>query len=117
MNCPYCDNPVPQNVNNCPSCGAQVDMQQQTTSPQVQPDNNTPASGLWMSITSLALGILAFITAWSDFLDEDELTGMLMFIIASAILGVIAITNKKPGKRMAITGIILSALAFIEWFL
>ncbi len=28
MQCQYCDNPIPPDVNTCPSCGAQVDMQQ-----------------------------------------------------------------------------------------
>lgn len=34
MNCPYCNNPIPQNANNCPGCGAPV--QQQQTQPQPQ---------------------------------------------------------------------------------
>ena len=29
MNCPYCDNPLPPNVGECPSCGARVQQQPQ----------------------------------------------------------------------------------------
>ena len=37
MNCPYCDNPVPPNVSQCPSCGAQVKQEyQQPYPPQYQ---------------------------------------------------------------------------------
>ena len=37
MNCPYCDNPVPPNVSQCPSCGAQVRQEyQQQYPPQYQ---------------------------------------------------------------------------------
>lgn len=32
MKCPYCENPLPPNVNNCPSCGAPVE-------PQAAPEN------------------------------------------------------------------------------
>ena len=35
MNCPYCNNPLPPNVNQCPSCGAQV--QQAPPPPQYAP--------------------------------------------------------------------------------
>lgn len=34
MNCPYCNNPVPANANNCPGCGAAVTQQQ---APQAAP--------------------------------------------------------------------------------
>ena len=35
MDCPYCNNPLPPNVNQCPSCGAAV--RQQPAQPQYAP--------------------------------------------------------------------------------
>ena len=65
-----------------------------------------------MSVTSLILGILAFLGSLSDSFEEDELLGLFMFIAASAILGIASIRQKKEGRGMAIAGIILSAMAF-----
>ena len=36
MNCPYCNNPVPANVSQCPCCGAPVQQQYAPPPPQQQ---------------------------------------------------------------------------------
>ena len=42
MNCPYCDNPVPPNVGECPSCGARVQQPPQYQQPPYPPQYPPP---------------------------------------------------------------------------
>lgn len=42
MKCQYCDNPVPDNVNNCPSCGAPVERVQKSSVQPQRPAGQQP---------------------------------------------------------------------------
>lgn len=58
-----------------------------------------------MSIASLVLGILGFISSWAAF-------GGLLGLIA-VILGAVGLKKEPAGKGMSIAGIVLGALALI----
>ena len=65
MKCPYCDNEVPMNVTNCPSCGAQVPQQAQQYQqpmmgqmPQMNPMAATAKSRTVYVLLAIFLGAL-----------------------------------------------------------
>ena len=119
MNCPYCNNPIPANANNCPGCGAQI-VQQQAPAPQViiQQTPQTPADekakSRWMAITSMVLGILSLVSILSfDEFDEEEAFGVLLFMILALVFGIVSLCQKRDGKGMAIAGIVTAAIAIL----
>lgn len=63
-----------------------------------------------MGIASLILGILSFLISFTWFSDLSLILGVL-----AAVLGIIAIVNKK-GKNTGIAGLVLSVLALIILF-
>lgn len=118
MNCPYCNDQVPPNVNNCPSCGAPM--------PQIQqPVQNTAAAkvipsfahSLWMSITSLCFGAFCLFGSFDDSeWDEDTAVGFLIFFAICLTFGIITIAkerNHKVYKGLAIAGVAAASLAFL----
>lgn len=65
MNCPYCNNPLPPNVNQCPSCGAQVQQPQSQYAPPPQnqyvpPQNQyvPPVASGKSRVVYIVLGVL-----------------------------------------------------------
>ena len=112
MNCPYCNNPVPPNVNTCPSCGAQVDMQQQTQQQTQQPAVSTKKRSTYKILAFLlgSLGIHNFyagrnsiaivqlaITLGSVFLDvASNIVPTLVWIWAIVEIFIV----KKDGKGL-----------------
>lgn len=63
-----------------------------------------------MGVSSLVLGIISFLVAFSFFKDFSLICGVI-----SIVLGIIAIVKKK-GKGMAIAGVILSVLGCVILF-
>lgn len=119
MNCPYCNNPIPANANNCPGCGAQI-VQQQAPAPQViiqqtpQTLADEKAKSRWMAITSMVLGILSLVSILGlDEFDEEEAMGVLLFMILALVFGIISLCQKRGGKGMAIAGIVTAAIAIL----
>lgn len=122
MNCPYCNNPVPPEVNNCPSCGAPVEMQTAPVMPQnepVQAQENIKSAKeyFWMSIISLVVGIICFLAAFDDSeWDDDTVIGFLIFLLVAIINGIVVLCKEKKRKDvrgMAIAGIVLAGLALL----
>ncbi len=45
--------------------------------------------------------------------DRDTVTGLGLFSIAGLISGVTSLSQKKPGERMAIAGVVLSSITLL----
>jgi hypothetical protein len=106
--CRGCGKQIQETAPTCPGCGAV-----QGAAPAAA---STPASsaGLWMSITSLVLGIFCLLCTFDDSgWDRDEVTGFLLVLIASVALGSLSLGQKKAGKRMAVAGVVVSAIALV----
>lgn len=112
MKCPYCNNPIPVGVNNCPNCGAPV--QQQSCNGGQQPVEAYPK---WMPLTSMILGIVSFLCLLgldeSDLEDEETCLGGFIIASLSLIFGIIALAKKYPQKALSITGIVLAGLTLL----
>lgn len=111
--CRYCGKEIQETAPVCLHCGG---MEQST----VVHSREAADGPLWIPITSLVLGIIFALALFDDSQwDKDTIIGLTSFSVASLVLGTISLNNQKTGKRIAITGVILSSislLAFIGMF-
>ena len=118
MNCPYCNNQISPNANNCHNCGAPL--------PQIQqPVQNTAVAKVipsfghssWMSITSLCIGAFCLLCSFDDSgWDEDTAIGFLILFAVCLTFGIITIvkeSNHKVYKGLAIAGVASAGLALL----
>lgn len=67
-----------------------------------------------MAIVSLVLGIASALMLFDDSeWGHEEILGLGIFSFAGLVSGIISINKKKPGNGMAITGVVLSAIALM----
>lgn len=62
-----------------------------------------------MAITSMVLGIIGMVCCCIPFLD-------LILSVTALVLGIVCVTKHKPGKEMAIAGIVLGSIGTILGF-
>lgn len=106
--CTACGKQIHETAPTCPGCGAVQGAVPATAGAQASP------AGLWMSITSLVLGVFCLLCTFDDSgWDRDEVAGFLLVLIASVALAALSIGQKKAGRRMAIAGVVLSAIALV----
>jgi hypothetical protein len=106
--CRGCGKQIHETAPTCPGCGAVQDA--------VPVATGTPAAstGHWMSITSLVAGIFCLLCTFDDSgWDRDEVTGFLLVLITSVALGALSLGQRKAGKRMAVAGVVVSAIALL----
>lgn len=66
-------------------------------------------------ITSMVLGIIVIRALLEPSqLDKETILGILSISITSLILGIASIINQTRGRKMAITGIVLSSLGVLK---
>lgn len=100
MECPHCKTSFPPGVLRCPNCGGEI-------TPNIQSQN----TGLWMSITSMILGIINLLAVLGvDSADDDVMGLIFLFTVVTLILGIVAIAQKNAGKGMAIAGVVLAGI-------
>lgn len=89
MNCQYCNNPVPPGVYNCPSCGAQVQMQQQPQMPpQMQQPQMQPQMQQPVNPKSVALaGILSCLIVGVGQMYNGQVAKGIVFLLVSIVVG------------------------------
>ncbi len=86
----------------CPGCGAPQLPLMQANGP------------IWLAVASLCLGLLSFILVFAgDTLDKDQVRGTLLFCAASIVLAIISLNRQNSGKKIAIAGICISAIAIL----
>lgn len=71
------------------------------------PQNQPPQEGQGMAIAGMVLGIISLVCCCSGYI-------ALVIGIVGFVLSLIVLLQKKPGKGMAIAGIICSAVAVIS---
>lgn len=103
--CRECGKEIHNTATACPHCGA------------AQSGSNAGHQGSkWMAITSLVLGIfaiLATMAAFADGADADQILGIAIFGVASLILAIISLVQKRWGKGISIAGIVMSAISLL----
>ena len=106
--CRHCGKQIHEEAPRCPQCGG---VQQVSSAALATPgEGGSP----WMAITSLVLGVLCALALLEGAEhDKDAQVGMGMFAMASLALGVISLSGKKPGKGMAIAGVVLSSFSLL----
>lgn len=107
MFCRCCGKALHETALACPHCGGIH--HSAVASPQQAADGP-----IWIPITSMVLGIICVI-AFSDDSpwDKDTILGLAGFSVAGLVLGTLSLTKQSTGKGMAITGVVLSAIALI----
>lgn len=104
--CRGCGKEIHDTAAACPHCGAA-----QSGSSAVGHQESK-----WMAITSLVLGILALLGAMgliTDGGDADEMMGVVLFGVLSLVFAVLSLVQKRWGKSLSITGIVLSAIGLL----
>ncbi|WP_176511427.1 RING-HC finger protein [Pseudomonas faucium] len=103
--CRGCARQLHESAPTCPQCGA----------PQFAVPANTQASGgqtPWLGAISLILGVNGLSTLFDDGeWDNDTLLGLSLFAGMGLIMGIISISQKRPGNGLAIAGLILSGIS------
>lgn len=140
MYCPNCGSQLAEGSRFCSQCGHGFDRSPAPPAVPVRPSapETAPASAsLWMAITSMVLAIvtlLALLSSGSDLDTLDQLgqveslfgghtlkrkaaeealnaaIGGLVFVLPAGILGIVSLTQRRGGRGMAITGVVLSAI-------
>lgn len=101
--CRACAKEIHETAPTCPQCGASQHVAIAATS-----DVGSP----WLAILSLILGILCVLSLFDDSeWDRDTLIGLGALSVTGLICGIISINQKKSGNNLAISGVVLSAIA------
>ena len=101
--CRGCGKEIHDTAPLCPHCGA--------------PELQTPQSAEgtpWLAITSVVLALFAAICAVQvNQFDHDQIVGGLAISIVALVAGAINLQQKKPGKGISITAVIVAAVSFL----
>ena len=104
--CRGCAKRIHESAPTCPMCGAP-----QLLSAPAQP---VKTGSSWLAIVSLVLGVIGTLALFDESeWDRDTVTGLGLFSIAGLICGVASLSQKKPGERMAIAGVVLSSITLL----
>ncbi len=107
--CRCCGKEIHETALACPHCGG---VQHSAAAPSHQATDGP----LWVSITSLVLGIICVLALFDDSQwDKDTIIGLGSFSVAGLVLGTISLNKQKTGKGMAITGVVLSSIALLAF--
>lgn len=101
MKCEYCDNPVPNGVTRCPSCGAAVNFQAYGEAP------TSPVS----PVSSQASGM-----AFAQPRSENQSRSRIVYILLGVFFGILGIHNFYAGRTYRGLWQLLITL-FTGWFL
>ncbi|WP_432239565.1 zinc-ribbon domain-containing protein [Herbaspirillum robiniae] len=102
--CRGCGKEIHDTAPFCPQCGAT----------QAQVDINASGSPTWLAISSIVLAILAAICAVQvNSFDKDQIVGGISISIIALVAGAINLQQKKPGKGMSVTAVIMAAVSFL----
>ncbi len=105
--CRGCGKQIHETAPTCPHCGSV----QQLAATTLQEIGNAP---IWMSITSMVLGIVVALTFFDDSgWDKNTILGVGLFACAGLVFGVISLNKKMAGRGMAITGVVLSSIGLL----
>lgn len=101
--CRGCGKEIHNSAPLCPHCGA----------PQTHIASNTNGP-LWLAIVSIVLAVLAASCAVQvDSFDRDQLVGGSAIALVALAAGAINLQQKKPGKGISVTAIVLAAVSFL----
>jgi len=101
--CRGCGKEIHDTAPHCPHCGA----------PQAG-SVTIPTGSPWLGITSVVLAIIAAISAAQvHTFDSDQIVGASVVSVVAFAAGAINLQQKKPGKGMSITAIVMAAVSFL----
>ncbi|ONN64977.1 hypothetical protein [Herbaspirillum sp. VT-16-41] len=101
--CRGCGKEIHNSAPLCPHCGA----------PQSQASSAASGS-LWLAITGIVLAIFAAICAVQvNSFDHDQLVGGSAIALVALAAGAINLQQKKPGKGISVTAIVVAAVSFL----
>jgi len=101
--CRGCGEEIHDTAPLCPHCGA----------PQTQTSSAVSGS-LWLAIASIVLAVLAAICAVQvNSFDRDQLVGGSAIALVALAAGAINLQQKKPGKGISVTAIVVAAVSFL----
>jgi len=115
--CSGCGHQIHETAISCPNCGmpqprltAQQDNATQIgKSPQTEP--------FWAAITSLVIGLIAITATLDDSKwDGETLYTFLICSMSGFVLGIVSLNISNRGKKIALTGAVLSVIALILCF-
>jgi hypothetical protein len=104
--CRGCGKEIHDSAPMCPHCGAPQ------TATSIAADASLDSTP-WMAIASMVLGIICFLALIGDDSgwDASQISGLGLFSLIGLALGIISLNATKVGKKMAITGIVLTCIA------
>lgn len=101
--CRGCGKEMHETAPHCPECGA----------PQVS-RGAAASDSSWLAISSLVSAILAGICALQvETFDHDQITGGVALSVIGLVSGAINLQQKRPGKGLAITAVVMSAVSLL----
>lgn len=107
--CRGCGKQIHETAPTCPNCGSTLQALTITS-------GTIKNSPIWMSITSMVFGIVVALTLFDDSgWDKDTILGVGIFACVGLVFGVISLNKKMAGRGMAITGVVLSSIAFLAF--
>ncbi|GLR37013.1 hypothetical protein GCM10011247_24100 [Pseudomonas plecoglossicida] len=105
--CRGCARQLHESAHTCPQCGA----------PQFAVPAATQSTGSqspWLGITSLILGIICSMSLFDESeWDSDTLLGLGLFASISLVMGIVSISQKRPGNGLAIAGVVMSGVSLL----
>lgn len=106
INCPMCGESISDKASVCPHCGKTMASETQFQSQNQYYYEERPSNySTGLATASMVLGIVSiFITC----LMMGWITGII-----GLILGIVSLAQDRPGKSMAIAGIVTSAIAIL----
>ena len=108
MICPFCHDDIPDGALKCRSCQSTLPS---GVGPIPNPRQHHSHRPIWASITSMVLGIVAWVEpVTGDVLTPEERAGFLVLSVLGIVFAGIALNNKHRGQGMAIAGLVLGIL-------
>nr|EPB94824.1 hypothetical protein L321_16443 [Pseudomonas plecoglossicida NB2011] len=75
---------------------------------------STGSQSPWLGITSLILGIICSMSLFDESeWDSDTLLGLGLFASISLVMGIVSISQKRPGNGLAIAGVVMSGVSLL----
>ncbi|MET3119978.1 cell division protein FtsW (lipid II flippase) [Undibacterium sp. GrIS 1.8] len=117
MFCRGCAKEIHETAPTCPHCGAvqgHVPVFNNVV-PQPSIEDSGSAKFHWTSLTSLITGLVVTLMAISvpEQWDKDTVVGVVMFGLVPILFAVISLIQKRLGRWMAITGLVLGICALL----
>ncbi len=113
--CPFCAEEIKSVASKCKHCGELFPISGSQNKNLAESMDKQQGGMIGFAITSLAFGILGLLAAIGsgNRLSDEEAAGIVLFFIINLIFGTLSLAQKRDGKAMAITGLVLGVLSIL----